>query len=72
MNALNDIEEEMKVDIEESNWASEEIKGFALRKIKSIKKNIGYPDWYNNASIVENYFGDVCQILLLLKIFKKF
>ncbi|XP_043794801.1 neprilysin-4-like [Apis laboriosa] len=59
MNALNDIEEEMKVDIEESNWASEEIKGFALRKIKSIKKNIGYPDWYNNASIMENYFGNL-------------
>lgn len=72
MNALNDIEEEMKMDIEESNWASEEIKGFALRKIKSIKKNIGYPDWYNNASIMENYFGNVCQIPLLVNMLEIF
>lgn len=72
MNALNDIEEEMKMDVEESNWASEEIKGFALRKIKSIKKNIGYPDWYNNASIMENYFGNVCQIPLLANMLEIF
>lgn len=72
MNALNDIEEEMKMDIEESNWASEEIKGFTLRKIKSIKKNIGYPDWYNNASIMENYFGNVCQIPLLVNMLEIF
>lgn len=61
MNALDDIEEEMKIQIKESNWANKKIKDLALRRIKFIKKNIGYPDWYNNATIMENYSANVCQ-----------
>ncbi|XP_043598067.1 neprilysin-1-like isoform X2 [Bombus pyrosoma] len=59
LNALNDIEEEMKIEIKESNWANKEIKDLALRRIKFIKKNIGYPDWYNNATIMENYSANL-------------
>ncbi|CAL7950563.1 unnamed protein product [Xylocopa violacea] len=54
--ALDDIEKEMEIDIERSNWLNEEIKDTALKRIRSVKKNIGYPDWYNNATIMENYF----------------
>ena len=53
----------MKIEIGESNWANEEIKDLALRRVKFIKKNIGYPDWYNNATVMENYFDKVCRFL---------
>ncbi|KAF3429024.1 hypothetical protein E2986_02358 [Frieseomelitta varia] len=65
LNALDDMEEEMKIEIGESNWANKEIKDLALRRVKFIKKNIGYPDWYNNATIMENYFEKVCRFPLL-------
>lgn len=67
MNALDDMEEEMKIEIGESNWANKEIKDLALRRVKFVKKNIGYPDWYNNATIMENYFGKVCRFPLFAK-----
>lgn len=63
LDALSDMEKEMEIEIGQSNWASEEIKSLALRRIKFVKKNIGYPDWYNNATIMENYFGDVSEFL---------
>lgn len=55
----------MKIEIGESNWANKEIKDLALRRVKFIKKNIGYPDWYNNATIMENYFEKVRRFPLL-------
>ncbi|KAK9309000.1 hypothetical protein QLX08_001192 [Tetragonisca angustula] len=61
LNALDDMEEEMKIEIGESNWANEEIKDLALRRVKFIKKNIGYPDWYNNATVMENYFDKLAM-----------
>ncbi|KAK1122326.1 hypothetical protein K0M31_009548 [Melipona bicolor] len=61
LNVFDDVEEEMKIEIKESNWANKEIKDLALRKVKSIKKNIVYPDWYNNATIMENYFGKLAM-----------
>ncbi|XP_017788749.1 PREDICTED: membrane metallo-endopeptidase-like 1 [Habropoda laboriosa] len=57
--ALNDMEREMEIEIEGSNWANREIKNLALRRIRLIKRNIAYPDWYNNKTIMENYFGEL-------------
>lgn len=63
LDALDDMRKEAEVDIGESNWANETIKDLALRRIRLIKKNIGYPHWYNNATITENYFGEVRLVL---------
>ncbi|XP_076750419.1 membrane metallo-endopeptidase-like 1 [Xylocopa sonorina] len=54
--ALDDMEKEMEIDIENSNWPNEEIKDTALKRIRSVKRYIGYPEWYNNATVMANYF----------------
>ncbi|CAK9812652.1 Membrane metallo-endopeptidase-like 1 [Anthophora plagiata] len=59
LDTLDDLKKVMEVEIERSNWANEEVKDLALRRIRFVKNNIGYPDWYNNDTIMENYFGQL-------------
>ncbi|XP_017766632.1 PREDICTED: membrane metallo-endopeptidase-like 1 [Eufriesea mexicana] len=59
LDVLDDMRREVEIDIEKSNWANETIKELALRRIRLMKKKIGYPDWYNNSTIMENYFGQL-------------
>ncbi|XP_066593180.1 endothelin-converting enzyme homolog [Prorops nasuta] len=45
-----------KSEIEKSTWMSEDMKRDAKEKVDQMKKYIGYPEWYNNNTAVENYY----------------
>lgn len=55
---LNDLKEEMKKRILNSEWTNDNAKNFMIDKIENIVSLIGYPDWYNNETAFnERYEG---------------
>lgn len=56
---LNDIKKEVEKLIKDSDWLDDEIKDFFIEKVKHLKKSIGYPDWYKNTTIMQEYLKGV-------------
>lgn len=56
---ISDIQKEVEKLIKESDWMDYGAKIFALAKVKNLKRFIGYPNWYKNATIIEEYFKGV-------------
>jgi len=56
---ISDIQKEVGNLIKESDWMDDEAKDFALEKLKNLKKFIGYPNWYKNTTIIQEYFKGV-------------
>lgn len=54
-NMISDIQKEVEKLIKESDWMDDDAKDFALAKVKNLQKFIGYPDWYKNATIIEEH-----------------
>jgi len=56
---MDDIQKEVENLIKKSDWMDDEAKDFALEKLKNLKKFIGYPNWYKNTTIIQEYFKGV-------------
>ncbi|KAL6255709.1 hypothetical protein P5V15_012952 [Pogonomyrmex californicus] len=56
---FNEIEEEMEYLIQNSDWLNDKGKNFASAKLKNMKKMIGYPNWYKNISIIQDYYQEL-------------
>lgn len=56
---INDIRNEVKYLIKQSDWMDDEAKDFALAKVKNMKEFIGYPDWFKNTTIIQQYYKGV-------------
>ncbi|XP_018365608.1 PREDICTED: neprilysin-1-like [Trachymyrmex cornetzi] len=52
---LNDIKKEVEKLIKDSDWLNDETKDYFIEKVKYLKKYIGYPDWYKNTTIMQEY-----------------
>ncbi|KAG7198912.1 hypothetical protein KM043_015729 [Ampulex compressa] len=50
------VQQEVERQISQSKWLSENFKTIAIEKVKSMKKEIGYPSWYKNTTIMKNYY----------------
>ncbi|KAL0099287.1 hypothetical protein PUN28_020096 [Cardiocondyla obscurior] len=55
-NIVNAIQKEVEHQINQSDWMNSKAKDFALAKVRNIKKFIGYPDWYKNTTIIQEYY----------------
>jgi endothelin-converting enzyme/putative endopeptidase len=55
---VNEIEHEMKADIESVTWMSPETKKEALEKLKGVTNKIGYPDKWRDYTPLEIVKGD--------------
>ncbi|XP_066593451.1 uncharacterized protein [Prorops nasuta] len=53
---INAMKRATKSEIERSTWMNEDMKKDAKEKVDVMKKYIGYPEWYNNNTAVENYY----------------
>lgn len=47
-----------------ADWLDDEMRKIVLHKIKKMGKNIGYPNWYNNATFMTNYYRGVSWKIL--------
>lgn len=56
---LSDIQKEVEYLIKQSDWLDNKAKDFALAKVKNLKELIGYPNWYKNTTIIQEYFKGV-------------
>ncbi|XP_018055731.1 PREDICTED: membrane metallo-endopeptidase-like 1 [Atta colombica] len=56
---LNDIKKEVEKLIKNSDWLDDETKDFFIEKVKHMKKSIGYPDWYKNTTIMQEYLKEL-------------
>lgn len=56
---INDIQNAVEDLIKKSDWMDDEAKDYALAKVKNLKRYIGYPNWYKNTTIIQNYFKEV-------------
>lgn len=61
----NDILNEWKKTLREEKWLDEESRRNALEKADYIQLEIGYPDYYDNLSFINNNYN-VCRNLFLL------
>jgi len=59
---VGEIEDEMRKDIESTNWMTPATKEQALAKLRAVANKIGYPDKWRDYSSVkiarDDYFGD--------------
>ncbi|TGZ57711.1 hypothetical protein DBV15_08331 [Temnothorax longispinosus] len=58
-NLLSDIRKAVEYLIKESDWMDDKAKDFALAKVKHLKKFIGYPKWYKNTTVIQEYYEGV-------------
>lgn len=56
---INDMQKEVEKLIKGSSWMDDEAKDFALAKVKNLKRFIGYPKWYKNTTIIQEYYKEV-------------
>ncbi|XP_018346007.1 PREDICTED: membrane metallo-endopeptidase-like 1 [Trachymyrmex septentrionalis] len=56
---LNDIKKEVEKLIKDSDWLNDETKDFFIEKVKHMNKSIGYPDWYKNTTIMQEYLKEL-------------
>lgn len=56
LDMIDDIQKEVEYQIKEASWMNEETKDFILDKLVYMKRLVGYPDWYENSTIVRKYF----------------
>lgn len=58
-----EIEDAMKVEIEQLDWMSPATKAEAMRKLSTIRNKVGYPDHWRDYSALKvdraDYFGDL-------------
>ncbi|XP_011169896.1 membrane metallo-endopeptidase-like 1 [Solenopsis invicta] len=58
-NMIKDIKDAVEDLIKKSDWMDENAKNFALAKVKHLKEFIGYPNWYKNTTIIQEYFKEL-------------
>ncbi|XP_012528718.1 membrane metallo-endopeptidase-like 1 [Monomorium pharaonis] len=58
-NMISDIQKAVEDLIKKSNWMNNKAKNFALAKVKNLKRFIGYPNWYKNTTIIQEYFKEL-------------
>lgn len=56
---VENIRRAFRNELSEITWMDDATKEAALEKADFIKHFIGYPDWYTNASALEQYYKDV-------------
>ncbi|XP_014481662.1 PREDICTED: membrane metallo-endopeptidase-like 1 isoform X2 [Dinoponera quadriceps] len=81
---MEEIKTEMKEHILHSEWADNSTKKFIIAKLDNLILQVGYPEWYNNQTALneryegllvgENYFKNALSMLIYEKerFFKKF
>jgi membrane metallo-endopeptidase-like protein 1 len=60
---IENILNEFKVILSESDWMDEESKLNALAKASSIDTKIGYPEWIKNDTYLNELYDDVIEDL---------
>ncbi|XP_011861285.1 PREDICTED: neprilysin-11-like [Vollenhovia emeryi] len=53
---LTNIQNEVEILIKSSGWLDDNGKDYALAKVKNLGRFLGYPDWYKNTTIIEEYY----------------
>lgn len=56
---IRDIRNEIKYLIKESDWMDDRAKDFALAKVHNMREFLGYPDWFKNTTIIQQYYKGV-------------
>ncbi|XP_015113420.1 neprilysin-4 [Diachasma alloeum] len=53
---MKNIQKELKCQIENSNWITEEGKKKAMEKVDKMQTFVGFPEWYKNKTAVINHY----------------
>ncbi|KAK1127839.1 hypothetical protein K0M31_003330 [Melipona bicolor] len=53
---IDDVQKEVEHQIKSSTWMDEDTRHFVLDKLVHMKNWIGYPDWYQNATLAKRFF----------------
>lgn len=59
---VEDIRVAFKEELEEVPWMDESTKKEALEKADFMNHFIGYPNWFHNESLLEDYYKNVSSI----------
>ena len=63
---VSEIQTEMKRHFNESSWMDNNAKLLAMKKVDGMRKNIGYPDWYNQKGKIDEYYDKVKSIFNII------
>lgn len=55
----------MTKHILKADWLDDSIRKMAFKKLKNLQHNVGYPNWYNNVTAVNNFYRGVSYEILL-------
>ena len=66
------IQDEIQRYFIESSWMDYKAKILAIQKVGSIKKMIGYPDWYNQEGKIDEYYDKVIVYYATREVNKRF
>lgn len=61
------IQKAMAKHILKADWLDDEMRKSVLEKINTMKTRIGYPNFYNNATAMENYYRGVSIFFFKIK-----
>lgn len=56
---VENIRASFRSELSEISWMDDRTKEAALEKADFMNRFIGYPDWYANASALQQYYKDV-------------
>lgn len=56
---VEDIRNAFKQELSEVQWMDEETRKEAMEKADFMNYFIGYPDWYDNVTVLEEYYRGV-------------
>ena len=64
----NNILNEFKVMLQENTWMDATSRAKAIEKANYIKPQIGYPDYYDNATFISTNFNVIIVFHKLIKL----
>ena len=56
---ISNLREAFKSLVDEATWMDSDTKVIAKDKADFMVENIGFPDWINNRTALENYYSGV-------------
>lgn len=64
---VNNIQLAFLEEIDNLEWMDEQTRRRSLKKLKAMKKRIGYPEWMNNPEEYDEYYSNVSNVHLKKK-----
>lgn len=53
---ISSMKNAMTKHILKADWLDDSIRKMAFKKLKNLQHNVGYPNWYNNVTAVNNFY----------------